>query len=195
MEIIKKLKEFHLVLASQSPRRRFLLQGLGCDLTVRPADIDETPQPAELAEDYVRRLASEKACACDASTEEIVIAADTVVVLDGLILGKPRDEAEAKAMLERLSGITHQVLSGVAVRHGDISLTGVEVTEVRFRNLSVSEIDAYVATGEPLDKAGAYGIQGHGGALVADIHGDYPSVVGLPITKLDSLLRQLEMQL
>ncbi len=189
---MKKMKDFQWVLASRSPRRQFLLQGLGWSFDVRPTEIDETPVEGESAIDCARRLAETKARACDGNYNEIIIAADTLVAHDHALLGKPQGQSQAVEMLQRLSGRCHQVVSGVAIRKGDRVISDVEVTQVTFRDLSSEEIDAYVETGEPLDKAGAYGIQGHGGALVAQINGDYPNVVGLPITKLMSLIQKFE---
>lgn len=181
-----------LLLASRSPRRGDLLRTLGVAFAVVDVDVDETPWGDEAAAAYVRRLARAKAEAGQASyagDRRPVLAADTTVVLDGALLGKPRDEDEARAMLTRLAGRRHQVLTGVALidRHGAI-VDAVVVTEVEFRPLTAREIEAYVASGEPADKAGAYGIQGLGGALVARLDGSYSNVVGLPLAETALLL-------
>lgn len=180
----------HAILASQSPRRRFLLEGIGWTLDIRPADIDEAPLSGEAPVSHVRRLAEEKARAIPAA-QVPVVAADTIVVHRGAILGKPRDAAHATEMLRGLSGASHTVMTGYAVRLGDGLRSGVVSTTVTFRPLSDAAIAAYVATGEPLDKAGAYGIQGHGGALVDRVHGSYSSVVGLPVQEVRAALDAL----
>lgn len=179
-----------LVLASASPRRRVLLHQLGLTPEVRPTDADETwpddlpPGPA------VELLARRKADAALAPPDALVIAADTVVVLDGDVLGKPVDADHAHRTLRRLSGRTHTVYTGVALRHGDLHASVHAATDVTFADLSGAEIDAYVATGSPLDKAGAYGIQDEIGALlVARIDGEYTNVVGLPLRTLYEALR------
>lgn len=177
-----------LVLASGSPRRREMLEGLGVELTVRPVDIDETPLAGEAAEPYVLRLARSKASAgvatvdAERAPETVVLAADTIVVLDGALLGKPQDPADARRMLESLSGREHEVLTGVAVvAAGGTPQAEVERTRVCFAQLSAAEIDWYVDSGEPLDKAGAYGIQGLGALFVERLDGNYSNVVGLPL--------------
>lgn len=191
-----------LVLASASPRRRELLARTGVPFEVRSADIDETPIPGEVADDLVRRLAASKAEAVLATAggsrlrDLVVLAADTVVVVDGDIIGKPADERDAAAVLARLSGRTHQVLTGVAVA-SSIAATAatldVEVvaTAVTFAELSDEDIAWYVATGEPLDKAGAYGIQGIGGIFVASISGSHDNVIGLPMTCVRRMLAEV----
>ena len=179
-----------LILASQSPRRRELLARMGLDFTVISPRIDEDsfsdPDPAAL----VRTLSREKALAVakGQDPETLVIAADTVVVLDGQALGKPGDEAEAAAMLSALSGRSHAVYTGVTVCQGSRADTEAECTQVTFRPLTGEEIRHYVATGEPMDKAGAYGIQGFGSLLVEGIRGDYFNVVGLPVCRLGRML-------
>ena len=179
-----------LILASQSPRRRELLARMGLDFTVISPRIDEDsftdPDPAAL----VRTLSREKALAVakDQDPETLVIAADTVVVLDGQALGKPGDEAGAAAMLSALSGRSHEVYTGVTVCQGDRAVSEAECTRVTFRPLTGEEIRHYVATGEPMDKAGAYGIQGFGSLLVEGIRGDYFNVVGLPVCRLGRML-------
>lgn len=178
-----------LVLASGSPRRREILSTLGLVFEVRPPDADETLRPGEDAVAAAVRLATEKAEAVPAAEEELVLAADTIVVLGEEILGKPADEAEAGRMLERLSGRSHQVVTGIALRSGGRTRASFATTGVRFRHLEPDDIAAYVDTGEPLDKAGAYGIQGYGAALVEGIDGDFFNVMGLPVPALLDLLR------
>jgi septum formation protein len=177
-----------LVLASASPRRAELLTMLGRSFEVRVVPVDESAAAGEDAAALVERLARRKAQAADTGPGEIVIAADTVVVLDGEIIGKPTDADDAAAILRRLSGRSHEVLTGVAVRTGDDVRSAVESTTVVMRSLGPDEIDDYVATGEPLDKAGAYGIQGLGGRFVERIDGSYHNVVGLPLTVVERLL-------
>lgn len=178
-----------IILASASPRRAELLQQIGLNFSVRPADIDETPEPHETPEHYVERLAREKALAvAETSPESLVLGSDTSVVLDGVILGKPSGEAEACATLARLSGATHQVMTAVALACDGQCQSRLVVTEVRFRRLSADEIGAYVATGEPMDKAGSYGIQGLGGIFVNELRGSYSAVVGLPLEQTAALL-------
>lgn len=179
-----------LVLASGSPRRRQILESLGLAFDVRPPDVDETLGPGEEATAAVRRLAEEKAAAVDAAPDELVLAADTIVVLDGELLGKPADPREAAAMLARLAGRSHLVITGIALRTAAPVLSDAARTRVTFRALERREIEAYVATGEPLDKAGAYGIQGFGSALVERIDGDFYNVMGLPVPALLDLLRR-----
>lgn len=173
-----------LVLASGSPRRADLLRAAGIAFDVVVANVDETVLPAETPEQHVRRLAEAKARAVlDRVGERPVLGADTVVVVDGQILGKPADNAEAKRMLGRLSGRTHEVLTGVCVaRAGASSMVRVAVTTVEFAELSEAEIDWYVRSGEPADKAGGYGIQGLGSRFVTRIDGSYSNVVGLPVS-------------
>jgi septum formation protein len=184
-----------LTLASGSPRRRELLSQLGLRFTVQPVDIDESPQPGEKPEPYVLRLAREKAAAGDA--RGIILAADTIVTLDGDLLGKPRDEADARAMLARLSGREHQVATGVAVRDTESGResAGVEVSTVRFASLTEREIAWYVAGGEPMDKAGAYAIQGVGNLFIAALEGNFTNVVGLPLPLVYRLLGDLGFDL
>lgn len=171
-----------LVLASASPRRRDLLAGLGLALEVRPTEVDETPRPGEPPAAYVERLAREKAAAA-AQPGEWVLAADTAVVIDGEILGKPADDADAACMLARLAGREHEVLTGVALLEpaAGREVSAVETTRVRFAPLSAEEIRWYVATGEPHDKAGAYAVQGLGALLVERLDGSFSNVVGLPL--------------
>jgi septum formation protein len=178
------------VLASASPRRRDLLSQLGLRFTVAAADLDETPLPSEAADLYVRRLAQEKARAVAARFPSAwVLAADTTVALGPELLGKPRDAAEARQMLSRLSGKTHNVYTGVALA-GRTNAATVVRTGVTFRTLTAGEIDWYVGTGEPLDKAGAYAVQGRGGFLVAAVEGSPTNVIGLPLGETLELLTQ-----
>ena len=179
-----------LTLASGSPRRLTLLEELGLNPTVRPADIDETPRLGESAATYVERLAVEKGAAVG-DTDDVIISADTIVVLDGELLGKPIDDADAASMLRRLSGRTHEVMTGVAVRRGDEVSSFVETTVVHFAELSDADINWYVGTGEPADKAGAYGMQGRGGAFVKSIEGSYDNVIGLSRHRLRPLIADL----
>ena len=182
-----------IVLASQSPRRRELLERLGLPFRTLVPDIDERMDrplpPAEL----VAAISGEKARAAQAlaGPDAIVIAADTVVALDGAVLGKPAGEADAARMLSALAGRTHHVYTGLTVLRGERVRTVSEETAVTFRPLTEGEIAAYVATGEPLDKAGAYGIQGYGALLVEGIRGDYYNVMGLPVCRLGLLLGEL----
>ncbi len=178
-----------LVLASASPRRRDLLARLGLTFDVRPTDADET-WPERLAPGpAAAEVALRKARALDAN-EALVLAADTVVVLDGEVLGKPADDAEAARTLRRLSGQTHTVATGLALRHGARETTAFELTHVTFAALTDDEIAAYVATGSPRDKAGSYGIQDDLGAVFVErIDGDYFNVVGLPLRRLYATLR------
>lgn len=178
-----------LVLASASPRRAELLRQIGAHFDVCPAAIDETPHTAEPAVDYVERLAREKALLVSArQPQSMVLGSDTSVVLDGVILGKPTDAADAKAMLTALSGRNHQVLTAVALVSANVCTSCVVTTDVHFCTLSETQIDAYVATDEPMDKAGGYGIQGFGGVFVDRLQGSYSAVVGLPLQETSALL-------
>lgn len=181
-----------LILASASPRRRELLATLDLPFRVMPAHIDERHHAAEPSASYVARLAREKAAQlAEPYPSAWVLGADTVVVLDQRILGKPADAAEARAMLSSLSGRTHTVMTGVAVVHRGRGTTQCDVvsTRVRFRPLQAADIEAYIATGEPFDKAGAYAVQGLGGQFVAALEGCYNNVVGLPLQRTMALLR------
>ncbi len=181
-----------LILASASPRRRELLDQLGVPFKVVVADVDETPGFVERPAELVEELAHRKARAVAESTPKgLVIGADTVVVLRGKILGKPRDEAEARLMLRELEGTSHEVYTGVAVidAASGKAAVGHERTVVHFRHLTEDEINTYVATGEPADKAGAYAIQGLGALLVTRIEGCYSNVVGLPLVRLAEMCR------
>jgi septum formation protein len=185
-----------LILASGSPRRRELLEGLGLRFTVTPADVDESPLPAETPEGLVHRLAAAKAAAVASSHRNaLVIAADTVVVVDGRVLGKPRDAAENRAYLRDLTGRRHTVLTGHALALGDRCEVEVCRTEVLFRDLDPDEIERYVASGEGLDKAGGYGIQGLGAALVPRVEGCYFNVVGLSLATVVAAARRLGVAL
>lgn len=184
-----------LVLASASPRRRELIAALGLSCEVRPADVDETLPPGEDAYAAAERLARSKALAVSAPDDAIVVAADTLVVLDGIALGKPADRAGASRMLRALSGRRHDVVTGVAVRRGDRIVSGREVTGVTFAPLSDDEIARYAATGEPDDKAGAYAVQGVGGLFVTAVDGSPSNVVGLPVRLLYRLARELGVDL
>lgn len=189
-----------LVLASASPRRAELLSFLGVTFVVRPADLDESAGPGEPAPAYVERVARAKAAAA-ARAGEVVLAADTTVELEDAILGKPNDPSDAAVMLRRLSGRSHLVHTAVAVTVtvtpgvgagvGAVSAVATKIvsTKVRFARLSARDIEWYVATGEPLDKAGAYGLQGIGGAFVESIEGSWSNVVGLPLVETAALLR------
>jgi len=182
-----------LVLASASPRRTNLLAELGLPFEVRPADVDETPHPGESAEALVARLARAKAeaGAGAAGSDAIVLGADTTVVVDGAILGKPRDDAEAAWMLGRLAGRRHDVLTGVSVRHGAHEVGRVESTAVWVSALTTEDIAWYVASGEGRDKAGAYAIQGLASRFIPRIDGSYANVVGLPVAAVAELLRSV----
>lgn len=187
-----------IILASQSPRRRQLLGQIGLDhFIVRPARgeeiMDPALSPAQLVEELSRQKAREVAGASDPG--DLVIAADTVVAIDGRVLGKPHDREEACAMLSALSGREHTVYTGVTVCRDDRMLTQHEATQVRFRPLSPREIQAYVDSGEPMDKAGAYGVQELGALLVEGIRGDYFNVVGLPLCRLGQMLSQFGVEL
>lgn len=180
----------NVILASQSPRRKELLGLFRFPFTIRVADIDETMDPGKAVYDEVARVSRAKAEATPHEAEDVVIAADTVVVCQGQVLGKPADEADAFRMLRLLSGRDHQVMTGMCVLYGQKVVTCTEVTDIHFRELSDREILAYIRTGEPMDKAGSYGIQG-GAALFAEkMAGDYYNVMGLPVCRLGQLLRQ-----
>ncbi len=180
-----------IVLASQSPRRKELLGRMGLEFVTQASKIDESAFDGLEARELVATLSREKAqwIARQLDGETLVIGADTVVVRDGAALGKPKDAEDAVAMLLSLSGRDHQVCTGVTVCRGDRVLTQVEETQVTFRNLTEAEVRQYVSTGEPMDKAGAYGIQGLGGLLVEGIRGDYSNVVGLPVCRLGQMLK------
>ena len=196
-----------LILASGSPRRAELLRAAGFAFDVVVPDVDETRRDGEPAEEYVRRVSQDKSSAAlrclradegDASqtdgrrNAEVIIAADTVVVVNGDILGKPRDDSEAASMLRRLSGRWHEVITGVSVRAGLRETGSVAVTRVQFVELTETDIDWYVTSGETVDKAGAYAIQGLGSRFIPRIEGSYANVVGLPIALVQELLKRFE---
>ncbi len=181
-----------VVLASASPRRAELLAAAGVSFEVRAVEVDEQPLAGEAPADYVLRVALDKARACRAPVGAVVLAADTVVVVDGHILGKPADDADAARMLRWLSGRAHDVLTGVAVRSIEREATAVDSTVVSFAPLDEADITWYVASGEPRDKAGAYGVQGLASRFVARIDGSYSNVVGLPVALVCSMLAGFE---
>jgi septum formation protein len=200
----------HLILASASPRRAELLRSAGYTFDVVVADVDESIRAGESPATYVRRLAAEKSAAALAAlkgcattvtrspvaqglspAEPVVLGADTTVVVDGEILGKPRDEADARSMLQRLSGKAHQVLTGVSLRQGAFEAGRVDTTSVGFRALTDEDIAWYIASGEWRDKAGGYAIQGLASRFIPSIDGSYSNVVGLPVASVDELLRSL----
>jgi septum formation protein len=184
-----------LILASQSPRRRELLGLFHIPFEIRIADIDETMDKTKSPAEEVARVSRLKALAVPREADDVVIAADTIVVCAGRILGKPHSEAEAEEMLTLLSGRDHQVMTGVTVVRGQHAETVTEITDIHFRPLSRQEILAYIATGEPMDKAGSYGIQG-GAALFAEkMVGDYYNVMGLPVCKLWQMLQKIAPEL
>ena len=187
-----------IYLASASPRRREILVSLGFQPVLLTAEIDETVLPGEAVEDYVSRMARQKNAAArqlaaqrGLALAQPLLSADTVVALDNAILGKPRDAAHARELLESLSGREHQVWTAVCVSLGGQTLEAAQRSDVRFKELSAQEIAAYIASGEPLDKAGAYGIQGIGGVFVAHLSGSFSGVMGLPVFETVQLLRQL----
>ncbi len=179
-----------LILASASPRRARILESLGLSFEVSPADVDETLLPGEAPRAAVRRLARRKALVPPRKAGDCVIAADTVVVLGSRILNKPEDPADARRMLKSLSGRTHTVMTGVSVAWGLKVATVVDVTEVRFRKMDEGEIARYVGTGEPMDKAGAYHVEGGGAAFIESIHGSPSNVAGLSVTSARRLLKR-----
>jgi septum formation protein len=186
-------QEFRVVLASASPRRRELLAQIGVEFTVSPADIDETVRPGESPDDYVLRMAITKAQQgyanlADPVAASLILGADTAVVLDKQILGKPRDQADAEYMLASLAGRTHRVMTAIAFTDGMRLESRLSVTAVTFRDMSADEITAYWHSGEPRDKAGAYAIQGYGALLVRELQGSYSGVVGLPLFETAELL-------
>ena len=180
-----------VILASQSPRRKELMGLFHIPFTIRVPDADETMDPALSPADAVALVSRRKAEAVARDPDDLVIAADTIVVCCGQILGKPRDEDDAFDMLRLLSGRDHQVMTGMTVLRGDVCKTVTEITDIHFRPLTDREINAYIATKEPMDKAGSYGIQG-GAALFAErLEGDYYNVMGLPVCRLGQLLREI----
>jgi septum formation protein len=179
-----------IILASASPRRIEMLRSLGLRFEAAPVTVDEAPSPGESPAEHVYRLSRTKALAVEDSDAEVVVGCDTVVVVDGEILGKPADTKDAGRMLRLLSGKTHAVVSGVALRGGTL-VTGIASTEVTFDVLTDRQVDWYLATGEAMDKAGAYGIQGFAGLFVTGIKGSYANVVGLPLHLLPGLFSRL----
>jgi septum formation protein len=179
-----------VVLASQSPRRRELLRLVGIMHEVQPADIDESLIDGESPRTYAERLARTKAKTIE-RRDAVTIGSDTIVVVDGDVLGKPANEADAARMLRRLSGRAHIVITAVAAEWNGKLVSDVEEVGVTFRSLTDAEIEAYIATGEPMDKAGAYGIQGYGATIVERVDGDFFAVMGLPINRLVRLLEGL----
>ena len=179
----------NLILASQSPRRRELLGLTGLDFIVRAADIDETMDERKPPVEEVARVSREKALAVSREPDDVVSAADTSVVCEGEVLGKPKDAQDAFRMLSLLSGRSHEVMTGMTVLRGDEIVTHTEVTKLRFRNLLPEEVNAYIASGEPMDKAGAYGIQGGAALFCTRMEGDYYNVMGLPVCALSVILR------
>ena len=180
-----------IILGSQSPRRRELLEKLDLPFSILTADIDETVRPELTPAQAVADISARKAAAIlrQASEDDLVITADTIVVLDGQIMGKPHSPEEAEQMLSSLSGRTHQVYTAVTLHSHARQKTEVACTQVTFRPLDPTEIRAYIASGEPMDKAGAYGIQGRGAVLVSHLEGDYFNVMGLPLCTLCRMLR------
>ena len=184
-----------LILASASPRRRELLSLFHIPFVIKIADIDEVMDPEKAAAEEVARVSALKACAVERGADDIVIAADTIVVCENRVLGKPHDEAEAKEMLSLLSGRDHQVMTGCTVLRGENRVTFTEITDLHFRELSYAEIENYVNSGEPMDKAGAYGIQGGAALFCERMNGDYYNVVGLPVCRLGQVLRDIAPEL
>lgn len=179
-----------IILASKSPRRKELLEKLGLEFEIRSASKEEEMDPNKDVVEEVGRVSAAKALSVEAADDELVISSDTVVDLDGVVLGKPASEEEAKRMLASLSGRGHVVHTAVTVKKGSAVRTEVSSTAVWFRELTDDEIDAYVRSGEPMDKAGAYGAQGLGSLLVERIDGDFFTVMGLPVCTLGQMLRQ-----
>ncbi len=181
-----------IILASQSPRRKELLGLFHIPFTVRVANIDETMDKTLSPYDAVAQVSRRKAEAVKESSDELIIAADTIVVCQGQILGKPLDETDARRMLRLLSGREHQVMTGLTVLKGDRCVVCTEVADVYFRTLSDKQIDAYIQTGEPMDKAGSYGIQGGAALFVEKIVGDYYNIMGLPVCRLGQILEAFQ---
>ena len=185
----------NLILASASPRRQELLKLFGLPFTVRVADIDETMDLSLPPYDEVARVSRMKARAIPREADDVIIAADTIVVCGGRVLGKPKDEADARAMLRLLSGRDHQVMTGCTVLRGESCESFTEVTDLHFRELTDKEIARYVASGEPMDKAGSYGIQGGAALFCTHMVGDYYNVMGLPVCALGQCMKRLAPQL
>ena len=181
-----------IVLASQSPRRSEILRQAGIPFAVKPANVDETARPGESPEDYVKRVARDKAMAAGAAPGETVLGGDTVGVVDGAILGKPANSADAVRMLGLLAGREHRVLTGICLQRDAEMVIDCASTRVWFRPLTPEEITGYIASGEPMDKAGAYAIQGLGSKFIERIEGSYTNVVGLPIELVQQILRKME---
>ena len=181
----------HLILASASPRRKELLSLFGIPFIIRAADIDETMDPGKPPFEEVARVSALKALVIPHEEDDIVIAADTIVVCQGTVLGKPRTKEEAHAMLRLLSGRDHQVMTGCSVLRGGETRTFTEVTDLHFRPLTEKEIARYVESGEPMDKAGAYGIQGGAALFCERMAGDYYNVMGLPVCRLGKVLKEM----
>ena len=184
-----------LILASASPRRKELLSLFNIPFVIRVADIDEAMDPAKAPFDEVARVSREKAMAVSRDGDDIVIAADTIVVCEGKVLGKPRNESHAREMLQMLSGRDHQVMTGCTVLRAQQCETFTEVTDLHFRSLSDGEIDRYIRSGEPMDKAGSYGIQGGAALFCPRMEGDYYNVMGLPVCRLGEILKELAPEL
>ena len=184
-----------LILASGSPRRKELLSLFRIPFTVIPADVDETMDPAKAPYAEVARLSAKKARAVKREPDDVVIPADTIVVCEGKVLGKPKSEENAYHMLSLLSGRDHQVMTGCTVLRGEKCETFTEVTDLHFRTLSEREIRAYIASGEPMDKAGAYGIQGGAALFCRRMEGDYYNVMGLPVCRLWQTLQSIAPEL
>jgi septum formation protein len=182
-----------LVLASSSPRRAEILRQAGIPFSVRVAPVDETPHDGERPEDYVRRLAGQKAMAVEAVHDDVVLGADTTVVIDSIMLAKPEDLADARRMLGLLSGRRHEVLTGIALRHSGGLIRDWAVTGVWFQPMTDTEIHDYAASGEPMDKAGAYAIQGLASKFIEKIEGCYFNVVGLPVSLVYRHLKSLAL--
>ncbi len=182
-----------LVLASASPRRRAILQNAGIEFVCRPAERETPPENFRSPEEFVVKNALSKAkeAASEFGKGDIVLGADTIVYLDGEIIGKPADRKKAFEILKRLSGNTHKVYTGIALIKGEREVTGFEVTDVTFRRLDDEEIKAYIETGEPMDKAGAYGVQEKGSLFVSRIEGDFYNVVGLPLCRVYTAMKAL----
>ncbi|MEO5903615.1 MAG: Maf family protein [Gemmatimonadaceae bacterium] len=187
-----RVSDLAVILASASPRRRDLLALVGISHTVQATDTDESLRLGELPEAYAERLSRAKAeTVAESSKTSLVIGADTIVVIDDVVLGKPRDVGDAERMLGMLSGRSHTVMTAVAVCYLGTTVSSVELVDVTFRSIGDNEIRSYVATGEPMDKAGAYGIQGYGATIVRRIDGDYFAVMGLSLVRLIALMAEL----
>jgi septum formation protein len=181
-----------IILASQSPRRADLMRMLALEFAILPADIDETYLQHEAAPAHAQRLAREKALViAEKHPDALVVGSDTVVVIDRSVLGKPKDDDEAVSMLMRLQGRTHRVATGIAVAQGDECIAETEIVRVKFRSFDEMVAREYIATREPMDKAGAYGIQGYGASLVESVHGDYFAVMGLPVQRMIRMFEQM----